>query len=214
MSTASTIGCNLLPGVHVEKVRRRAATRRWVRWLSVYSTVVVAIALVATQLLHVRNSARASLDHLEGELATLRQAVEQAEKDVADQRRLVSTARLVSDHADFSILLAHIAHLRGDSLVLEQIDLRMASPRDAQAPRASAAPHAPYTLEVAGVAGSLNAVTSFLQGLEGSGVFVRVALQGSEARPRAEDLPPLTRFRIACELGEPQAVRTSAEARP
>lgn len=100
------------------------------------------------------------------------------------ESRLAAHAE-ATQHPDWSILLAYISRLGADSVVLNGFVLEQGERQGA------------YTVALAGVARSQNAVTRFLLGLERSGVFSDTTLVRSTG-----DANGAYTFAIACEIGD------------
>jgi len=202
-------GINLIPAARMQAAARRSRIRRW-------SVALIAGAAVSGggavtfravwsfddgSVLADIGAARDSTTAAEAELARVR-------ADTLKARRADAVARLVEEHADWSLLLRAINHARSDGIALESFDLRTIPPPPPPAPTAGAdAPPATpvrsvesYTLKLGGIASELPKVLAFIANLEGLGALERVAMK--QSRTQTVRGVQVTGFDIECTLAE------------
>ncbi|MGQ0628788.1 MAG: hypothetical protein ACT4PL_11895 [Phycisphaerales bacterium] len=152
-----------------------------------------------------RTAAADALKLTESELATLRAAIDRAE-------RAAEASDLVEDHPDWSTLLALINQRRGGEIALESLEVQRLVARpgtqpvikaDRPATRAKGEDPPPgevYAIHLTGLALTVGEAQRFVVRLEESGVFDTVALH--DTAPRALTGAEVTSFRVECRIAD------------
>lgn len=127
---------------------------------------------------------------------------------VSDLRRRVDAARAVGHHADWSVLLRHLAMARPPALIMEHCELRRVTTTtrtpgvDGKAETVST--ETKQVFVISGLAEEMGDVHAFVGKVEGAGIFDRVRLgQTSVVTSSGAGQPALTKYSVECELDEP-----------
>jgi hypothetical protein len=180
---------NLIPANRLAAKRVRRRLRVWAVSLIGYAGVVIS-ACIAAHLIWGTGHAALARD-----LDAARQATKRSNETVANLRREVAkaqdtqrTIQVVTDHPDWSLLIAALAKHLGDQAVLRETRLSpIVASAAAVTPVKLNTPAAPartrYRLDLRGLARSQTAVSEFVAALEAAGVFdeVKIVRTGREA---------------------------------
>lgn len=194
---------NLVPRSRRLAKHRRKRKRLWVTIITAYSVLVVS-AITGSRLLHVFDS-RAVATQIE----TLESQIQKASEDAKSLRAQIrqvkdtwETANVVNSQPDWSLLLALIADVGQDHIMLSSCELAAAaadessraempatpataSPSAPTTPTAAAPTHssAAWTLNLSGRARSQSAVSQFVLRLEQLTLFEQVRLVETRREP-------------------------------
>jgi len=167
-------GVNLIPSPRRSAQRRRRRLRGWIVTLVGWGGLVTAACIVSNLSLGRDYAATAS------ELTNARQRITELNTRINELRRsltqfttLRDTALALSDHPDWSILLAVLGPTTGDQIVLRDISLKPDSSK------ASAA----LALQLRGFTDSQPAVSQFVLRLQQLGLFDEVKLLRTGREP-------------------------------
>ncbi|CAN5852102.1 hypothetical protein BH11PLA1_BH11PLA1_12200 [soil metagenome] len=185
-------GVNLIPQ-RVRTQRARAArTRAWGALSLAYAVLVGSGCVLASVNEHPAQETRAEIDDLRARAAFLAEKGAAAQIDAATLDRQIAAVREVAIHPDWSILLRHLASVRGPGVVLDALTLSpvlpgaSARPATNQAASAGAPLLRPrpvgYTLMISGTALGQSAVSDFVLRLEDAHVFEKVTLLQSSVK--------------------------------
>jgi Tfp pilus assembly protein PilN len=187
MSTLATgIRVNLIPRHRMERRARRGRVFVWCVIGAIYAAALLGACVVAGMAAGKDTSAlRGDLDHLGKLLAESESRHKTIHRALDQNATRLASAREVSDHPDWSLLLAAVADQLGDDVVLQNIHVT-ARPdgRAAMAPRVAgpASPEA-MAMELRGYAGTQPAVSALLVRLQDMGLFTDVKLVRSAREP-------------------------------
>jgi hypothetical protein len=158
---------NLMPAVRLARLAQARSVRRWVKIVSVYSTLVIAAcgAIGFTAATDAPQDAKAVHAYLER--AKKKSAAIGA--DVAAEQTRMASVMEVSEQPDWSILLSVLSRTLGDDIVLTAVDT---SGPDG----AGGASTMPDVFTITGVGRSQPAIAQFVLRLERLGLFSRVDL--------------------------------------
>ncbi|MFN0011775.1 MAG: hypothetical protein ACKVS8_09055 [Phycisphaerales bacterium] len=199
---------NLLPASVRVRATAAAAARRWAVATLAWAAALgagTAGAAVFTQIGTPDLAARAA--QLNAVADTDYAQVERSRKEAAEASKRLELLNAVSDHPDWSRLLALLSNVRGDDTLIESIEVSrkpVAAEPKAKAPKPGAtAPPPPrpvYLIRLAGMAGTPAEATSLVLRLEQAGLFDRVTLV--ETQPREFVGKAVAAFRVECEVGD------------
>jgi Tfp pilus assembly protein PilN len=137
-------------------------------------------------------------------VAEVRSRIEASEKQTlaakaasAKAARAIAARQAVGVHPDWSVLLSSLAALRGETIVLDEVEIRTESPIAGGARQA--------TVRIGGIAPGAAEISGFVLKLEGLGVFDRVSQQ--EATARQIGSVEALAFRVECRIVEREAGR-------
>jgi Tfp pilus assembly protein PilN len=209
-------GVNLIPLARVQHRRRAARLRLWM------VITPVCASLLAGAYGWVRAAWSSDVDAIASEIAKTEAGIQATEKEdsvakarIAELQPKYRAARAVGDQPDWGALLSLIATRLGNDTVLSSCSLvASAEPAPTTQPatpsknpgkavdaksRDSGRPER-FTLALTGVARTQEAVSLFVSGLEGVGLFDRVAI--AEARRTAVAGQEGVTFRVECTLSD------------
>lgn len=168
---------NLIPIRHRQQRKLYARRKKWIRLVSIY-TVVLTVTYGAWDVLW-ENDGR----DLSRQLALVRGDLGELTKSNARQRVAFNETQMilranqsVNGQPDWSLLLALVAKLRGDDLVLNQCGLDAASTSPKTAPAILEVSIAVPLLRLKGYGKTQAAVSQFALRLEETGLFESVSL--------------------------------------
>jgi Tfp pilus assembly protein PilN len=192
------IAVNLIPRDRLCRARRYDRMRAWCCTLVVYGALVGGVMLIATRMMATDDAALLTrVERLDDESHLLEQAVRKLKMEVSTAATALAASRAIGEHPDWSVLLSQIASLRGDSLVLNEVEI---SPRSAPGAANTVVRPAAYTLRFAGVGEDHRAVTQLALRLESLGIFDRVAI--IDTRTQDAGRPGMVGFKIECHLSD------------
>jgi hypothetical protein len=162
---------NLIPMTRQLRDARRA---RLIRWVFIAGGTVALLAGTDV-LLRVSSAQSTSVDasqrtRLENEIAERTKSANQLRNEIQVVTRQVQASRVVTEHPDFSVLLAMLSQVAGPQITLHQCAL------DRPQHSEDASKNVTPTLRLSGFGASQSAVTSFVLRLEAAGVFDQVTL--------------------------------------
>lgn len=192
------MACNLLPRALVVRQQARRCTRVWIMAAGVYTLAALG---VCASISAVPSPARGNAAQ---RVAEVRSRIEASEKQTlaakaasAKAARAIAARQAVGVHPDWSVLLSSLAALRGETIVLDEVEIRTESPTAGGARQA--------TVRIGGIAPGAAEISGFVLKLEGLGVFDRVSQQEATAR-RIGSVEALA-FRVECRIVEREAGR-------
>jgi Tfp pilus assembly protein PilN len=193
---------NLIPA------KRRAAkdaarrTRVWVGGAAMYLLALLTVTVV------LRGPHRAVASDVESRLLAVADRIARTQRDIATTRslinaeeRLLSAAKMVGDHPDWSLLLDLLASRRTSSIVLDSVQILPIAVDGALSPVTSLAVQPAdeaYMVRIAGSSLDQSTVTSFALALQQSDVFARVDLVRTDTSGVGDEA--LTSFTLECQL--------------
>lgn len=193
------IAVNLMPRDRLCRARRGDRVRTWTLVLVVYSVLVGGVMLIASRVMSDDDRVLLTrIERLSDESALLEQAVSRLKVELSATSSALSAARAIGEHPDWSVLLAKVGSIRGDSVVLDEVEIAArAIPGGSGA--AAARPSA-YTLRLAGVADEHRAVTQLALRLESLSIFDKVAI--IDTRMQETDKGGMVGFKIECDMSD------------
>lgn len=206
MSTVPSI--NLLPQRRVRLLHARAVARWWVVGGLAWCVVALVSGGVYSVGLRRQTAGDGGAVVVAAKLEAKRAEKQSLTARVSDLRRRVDAARAVGHHADWSVLLRHLAMARPATLIMEQCELRRVT-TTTRTPGVDGKPETVSTetrqvFVIAGLAEQMSDVHAFVGRVEASGIFDRVRLgQTSVVTSPGVGQPALTKYTIECELDEP-----------
>jgi hypothetical protein len=193
---------NLLPARRREIIRTRALLRIWTIALPAYCVLLLAICVAARMVLAVPGSAD------DRELQSARQSARQTEVSLAvakkDLASLQTRQRMVStfiDQPDWAAFLRLIGKPLGDSLVLREVKLQQMTANQRGPTASPRSAGASFRLELRGLARSQIDLSSYVKGLEDTGLFDEVNLLRTGREPFLTGTA--TSFELNCLVLEP-----------
>lgn len=185
---------NLIP---IDRQLRDARSARLTRWALADACALLVLAAVGG-LLRVSVSGAASMDatqsvRLDNEIAERTKAANQLRAEIRLVERKVRAIRVVTEHPDYSVLLALLSETAGAEIRLKQCAIDR--PQHAEDAGRNGMP----TLRLGGLGQSQSAVTSLVLRLEATGVFEQVTLLRSNEQVEADG--PATAFQLECLFG-------------
>jgi len=204
---------DLLPAHRREARQRRLLRRRWMCGAGAFAGAVVLSGLVLASIMP------ANADLSASELARINDSVARTQRSIAEvEPRLVDTQRTlranlsVSGQPDWSVLLALLADVAGEDIVLSRCKLEPQAPpvEGAVEPKGSAAaggaPGRPvpeqtepkYVLDLSGLARNQTQTSQFVLRLEQMGLFERVRLVNTSTSQIKDT--QLSSFQLTCDL--------------
>ena len=204
-------GVNLIPRARLQQRRCAARIRLWM------IITPVCASLLAGAYGWVRAAWSSNVDALRADIGNADTSIQTAEREDAAARARIAelqpryrAARAVGEQPDWGTLLTLIASRLGREAVLNACTLSPSvdAPAAAASPKGAAKAADPkakdwgrpekFTLALSGLARTQEAVSAFVSGLEGAGVFDRVAIV--EARRTAVSGQEGVAFRVECTL--------------
>ncbi len=168
---------NLIPIRHRQQRKLYARRKTWIRVLSIY-TVLLTVIYGTWHVLWGNDG-----HDLPRQLALVHGDVDELTKSIARQRvafnetqSVLRANQAVNGQPDWSMLLALVANLRGDNLVLNQCGLDAASTSPQSVPAISEASIPVPLLKLKGYGKTQAAVSQFALRLEETGLFESVSL--------------------------------------
>jgi len=175
---------NLLPARRRQILRTRALLRIWTVVLPAYCVLLLAVCVAARMVLTAPGSAD------DRELQSARQSARQTEVSLAvakkDLASLQTKQRMVStfiDQPDWAAFLRLIGKPLGDNLVLREVKLQQTSANQRGPTAASPRSAGAFRLELRGLARSQIDLSSYVKGLEETGLFDEVNLLRTGREP-------------------------------
>jgi len=195
---------NLIPAARRAAAARERRIRGWGVTGSLYALVLLGVcAAMAADSGEVRQAAEAAL-RAQQRLEKVDQDLTKAKSGLSATRAQLEAARAVGKHPDWSRLLASLATLKGERVVLTMCEVTssgVAPEGDGKSDaKADATKARSYTLRVAGLAEEAKDASAFVAALEASQVFDEVLLQEAKAA-RFNDRDVVT-FRVGAVLRE------------
>lgn len=192
------IACNLLPRALVARQQARRCGRVWMAAAGAYTLAAIG---VCASIAAVPSPARGNAAQ---RVAEVRSRIEASEKQTLAARavsakaaRAIAARQAVGVHPDWSLLLAGLAVVRGEKIVLEDVEIRTEAAGTGGGRQA--------TVRIGGIAPGAAEISAFVLRLEGLGVFDRVSQQEATAR-RIGSVEALA-FRVECKILEREAAR-------
>jgi len=184
---------NLIP---IARQLRNARRARLIRWAFVGGGAATLLA-GAHGLLQVSAAQSASIDatqraRLENEIAEKTKAGNQLRREIQLVARQVQASRVVTEHPDYSVLLALLSQTASTRITLHQCAIE--HPQHGEETTKNVAP----TLRLSGFGASQSAVTSFVLRLEATGVFDQVTLLRSNEQNDVAGAT--TAFQLDCQF--------------
>lgn len=168
---------NLIPAPRREAAAARAHLVRWAAGLAVYCVLLLAASIACS--VYAGGDASALTEEsrrLSARLAGPNQMVLALQRELAGAQRRLRSAQEVGKQPDWSVVMALLANIVADDLVLDMCRLdRVLRTGDQPGKRGSASGRR-FVLTLSGLARSQAAVSSFILRLEKTGLFTRVGL--------------------------------------
>jgi hypothetical protein len=206
---------NLIPSAHLLARRRRRRMRVWSVICGAYGFTLLAVTLVMKAAWTFDDQAMS--DQINRTSATI-QAAERSTAELrsqlAESMKQLEASRAVSVQPDWSVLLAMLSQVRGESIVLNRVSVQPLDPppqaaapvkaaagKPAAAASMSAAPRRlDYRLDILGQGLTQNDVSQFALRLEETQLLSRVGLK--ESIRQAIGSTQGVSFRIECDLAD------------
>ncbi|MFP4144451.1 MAG: PilN domain-containing protein [Phycisphaeraceae bacterium] len=178
-------GVNLIPAPHRLHHQRKRRIRGWVFGGSIYFCLLAAVWSFARVSWGGGAALAGQLSQTERRIERTEQSIESLRPRWQRVRATLAASRGISEQPDWSLLLSLLAGQLADDAALTRCQLEPAEDGG-------------YRLHLAGLAGSMEAVSDYLLELERLGLFDRVQLLDTSRRPSSGR--PLLSFRIECLL--------------
>ncbi len=194
---------NLLSRHRVDALDRRRRTRAWSLALAAYGIGIFVTWSGFATAMRIPSPAvaladvQSRLDARETEHANLVKAISK----LKSQSDLMEG---VTDHPDWSLLLALIANAGAQEVGLQRLTL-VATPSAATVKGSDIPEHGPWSLALAGAAPSQRSATEFVTRLEKLGIFNSVTLTETRERADAAGGTVQVDFAVLCVLTEKEA---------
>ncbi len=209
-----TLAINVIPARRVMAHRRRQRLMLWAWVCGVYAAAIAVSVIASGIARHADHSA------VSGRLTAARTANDAHRAEISAMaarvslaRRMIAVHEEVARQPDFSVLLAMIATFVSDDVTLTRLDLSpvMSTPSPTTATSSKSSKSASdaakprettltaYRVDVVGLGRTLADVNAFVLRLEGSGLFDRVELLGTQREVRAGQ--ELVSFQLRGTLG-------------
>ena len=186
----------LIPKSRLVARRRRRLVQRWALGLAAVAGLLVLLHVALALAPTVRSDREPQLAELRQQAQGLQQRLRLLDDEILQAQVRLAANRAVSEHPDWSVLLAVLSQQLQDQVVLRQVELI--------APERS--PQGIFVLHVQGHAESQAAVSQFVLRLEGLGLFETVKLVESRRAPILNQAA--TGFRLECPLMAPKEPAT------
>jgi len=197
---------DLTPSWRHEARRRSGKLRFWCATAGLYCVATVAGVIWVQMLSTVEPDQSDVLTKLNERIDTAQREVVQVEQDLERLRPAMQISQALANRPDWSVLLALLAELRGDSVVLSRCTLDAASnPNLSTAESDTGDPlqqarRAGFELELEGVANSQASVSQFVLDIESTHLFSEVVLvETSRTEVRKRDV---VAFQVKCTLSD------------
>ena len=195
------LSANLLSASRRRSLVREDRLRFWAVSLLAYCTLLT-IAWIGTR--QVLSSGGSVLQRRAETVATektvLETAIQSLRAKIGATQSSLATAKSISDHPDWSVLLSLIGSLRGGDIEIERVAL---GARKAETAGKKASVQRGVWLKISGIAKDHRAIAQFALRLESAGLFERVTL--ADARKTGSEPEGFVGFEIETSIEEPGA---------
>lgn len=187
---------DLTPASRLAARARAVRYRRWGAWLGAYCGVLVSVFMLLEIGTQTRQSALGEDRRgTSGQLTRLQEDLRMLQRQLQANQVALSSARVVHDQVDWSVLMNALAEQLGANVVLENCTLNAMNP--AGRPGDPAATH---VLLLTGHARQQSEVWAYATRLEKTGLFASVRLLNTADRPFMD--ARAVEFHMECRLNE------------
>lgn len=210
-------GVNLLPPSRIATWRLRKRISRWSVVLSAYIGLVLCAApILAPAVSEAARETEQKIQMAEAQFEQADAAHRKLQPELSRALEEIENARAISEHPNWSLLLALAGALRQEDILLESCELSSPTPSSEaptkqSKPEKAAPPPEPPALGLSGYSLTPAGVTQYALRLERSGLFS--AVQIIETSPRELHGTATTGFRMRCVLDTPANTEPSKPAK-
>lgn len=197
---------NLLPPECIRTRRAEARMRGWT--LTVAGLALLCAASWGWRAVYgTRVREPAGLDAARQQIADLDRQRTVLAKQTAALSQTVRTSSMVTEHPNWADLLRLLAARRGDTMVLERVEVQSRGDTDGASDRKKSARvsslRTAYVVTLAGYAGGRREVSEFVRSLELLGLFENVRLTETRTTRLGGGSAEVVSFTLSCSLREP-----------
>lgn len=180
---------NLIPAYRIDAWRQRMRVRRWIAGSSIYALIALIAAMTAAALMN-QNDRDLTQDiaFTQGKVQSTGSALAALLPELTESKATLDASKAVTRQPDWSLLLTMLAEIRGEKVLLREVELQPISMGESSVTNypgdQSILAHPPgYVVTVEGLGLSQIDISQFVLRMEQTNVFNRVTVLITRREP-------------------------------